>query len=282
MEPDRSDATLRSDEMSRARSSEMSRSSGRSTSRSLLGWGPSLALGLITLVIGLILIFQTAASLFVIAVLLGVVMIVSGVYHVVRALDNRERDHRVWRGIAGVLFILAGLVLLRNLHLSIALIGVFVGFTWIIQGVMLLMEGFSRDRGRTGRAVTGWTMLFGIISLIAGIVVVVAPIASIFALTIFMGAWFIVLGLMEIFGSFVARRAAPSTLATEGVSVPQQRTTAVAADQGTAVQGPTVQGTTGQGVTGQDTADQAAPGGIAGQGTVGDSRPTSRHWHIRH
>jgi uncharacterized membrane protein HdeD (DUF308 family) len=265
MEPDRSDAILHSDEMSR--SSEVSRSSEMSRSRSLLGWGPSLTLGLITLAIGLVLIFQTTASLAVIAILLGVVMIVSGIYHIVRALDNRERDHRVWRGIAGVLFILAGLVLLRNLHLSIALIGLFVGFTWIIQGVTLLMESFSRDRERTGRAVTGWTMFFGILSLIAGIVVVVAPIASIFALTIFMGAWFIALGVMEILGSFVARHAARSARVAGAVSVPQQRTGAAAADQGT---------------VGQGTADQAAPGGIADQGTVSDSRRTNRHWHIPH
>jgi uncharacterized membrane protein HdeD (DUF308 family) len=202
----------------------------------------------------------------VIAILAGVAMIVSGIYHIVRALDNRERDHRAWRGIAGVLFILAGLVLLRNLHLSIALIGLFVGFTWIIQGVMVLMESFSRDHTR---AQNGWTIFFGVLSLIAGIVFVVAPIASLFALTIFMGVWFVVLGAMEILGSFIDRRAVRKAraAAAEAVSVPQQRVGTAEVGQGTASQG---------------TAGQAAPGGIADQGTAGDSRPTTRHWHIRH
>src|ERR1700677_3250940 len=147
-----------------------------------LGWRTSFLLGLITLVLGIVVAFRPAQSLSVIAVLLGVVMVVSGVFHIVRAFGGREHE-RVWRGIAGVLFILAGIVLIRHLDLTIALIGLFVGFTWIVQGIAGLMEGFPGRR----RAETGWSVFFGVISLIAGIVVISAPITSIAALTIFMG-----------------------------------------------------------------------------------------------
>lgn len=184
----------------------------------LLGWKTAFLLGLVTFLLGLVVIARPSESLIAIAVLLGVVMIVSGIFHIIRALDGREHE-RVWRGITGVLSLLAGLVLIRHLHLTVALIGLFIGFTWIIQGIASLME--SASRGRIGGE-RGWSIFFGIISLIAGIVVVAAPIASVAALTIFMGAWFIVLGILEMGGSLLSRRAA-SQRPAEPVSVPEQR-----------------------------------------------------------
>jgi uncharacterized membrane protein HdeD (DUF308 family) len=234
MEAERSDVTRQDDEMPRLPG----------------GWRGPFLLGLITLILGVIIAFRPTQSLIAVAVLLGVVMIVSGIYHIARALDGREHE-RVWRGITGVLFILAGLILLRHLHLSVALIGLFIGFTWVIQGVSAVMESLSRGR-RADRGQTGWTAFFGIVSLIAGIVVISAPIASVATLTIFMGAWFIVMGAMEMLGSLVARRAL-SRRETAGVRVPGQRATAAGADESMAGR-------------------PAAAGDVAGRGAADDSR----------
>lgn len=189
----------------------------------LVSWRATLILGLITLILGVILAFRPAQSLAVIAVLVGVAMMVGGIYHIVRALDGHEHE-RVWRGIVGVLFIVTGLILLRHLHLSVALIGLFIGFSWIIQGVASLV-GAVAYRGR--RTSTGWSVLFGTISLIAGIVVISAPISSVTALTIFMGIWLIIMGLMEMLGAFIVRREAGRMEAdgsgTGQVNVPGQR-----------------------------------------------------------
>ena len=146
-------------------------------------------------------------SLAVIAVLLGVLVIFSGIYNVVEAFRGEEHG-RVWRGIAGVVFIVAGLVLIRHLHLSLALIGLVIGLTWVVQGLAALIAGISGAATRMG---TGWSIFFGVISLIAGIVVISAPIASITTLAILMGIWFIVMGLMEMFGAFAFRHAVRST-----------------------------------------------------------------------
>jgi uncharacterized membrane protein HdeD (DUF308 family) len=200
---------------------ESERSDEASLTGSLLGlvsWRATFILGLITLILGVILAFRPAQSLAVIAVLVGVVMIVGGIYHIVRALDGHEHE-RVWRGIAGVLFILTGLILLRHLHLSVALIGLIIGLTWIVQGLSSIVEALSGTRGREGR---GWPVFFGIVSLIAGIILVVAPIASLATLTVFLGIWFIVMGAMEMAGSLVVRRAVRKERAA-GVSVPAQR-----------------------------------------------------------
>jgi uncharacterized membrane protein HdeD (DUF308 family) len=226
-----------------------------------LGWGATLAMGLVTLVIGAILVAATTASLAVIAVLLGVVMIVTGITYLVRAIGGREDHERAWRGVCGVVAILVGLALLRNLSLSIALIGLLIGFIWIIQGVVMLMEGLSgtRRHARGGWA-TGWTLFFGLISLIAGIVVIASPIASVGVLTILVGIWLIVLGAIEIAGAFALRHAARSGEAAEAVSVPRQRPSvpsgSTAGSQGTAT----------------------GPGGSAGTGTASAAdRDMARH-----
>jgi uncharacterized membrane protein HdeD (DUF308 family) len=214
-----------------------------------LGWEASFMLGVITLILGLVIAFYPSQSLIAIAVLLGIVMIISGIYHIARAIDGREHE-RVWRGIAGVLFLLAGLVLLRHLHLTIALIGIFVGFTWIVQGVMMLMEGFG---GRT-RGVRGWTVAFGIISLIAGIVVVTAPVTSVGVLTILLGIWFVVMGACEVIGSLIARRDMRRLATAEGVSVPGQRAAEAA-----------------------EAAEAGGQAATASKGTTGDSRSTGHN-----
>ena len=169
----------------------------------LLDWRAAFLVGLATAILGIIVAAVPEASLAVVAVLLGVLVIFSGIYNVVEAFRGAEHG-RVWRGIAGVVFIVAGLVLIRHLHLSLALIGLVIGLTWVVQGLAALIAGLSGSPTRMG---TGWSIFFGIISLIAGIVVISAPIASITTLAVLMGIWFVVMGIMEMFGAFAFRHA---------------------------------------------------------------------------
>jgi len=122
-------------------------------------------------------------------------------------------------------------VLIRHLHLSLALIGLVIGLTWVVQGLAALIAGFSGAPTRMG---TGWAILFGVISLIAGIVVISAPIASITTLAVLMGIWFVVMGVMEMFGAFAFRHAVRHASRAEDqagdVSVPGQRASGTAAD----------------------------------------------------
>jgi uncharacterized membrane protein HdeD (DUF308 family) len=183
---------------------------------SLLSWRASFVFGLITLIFGVIVVARPTLTLNVIAVLLGVAMIASGVYHILRAIGGREHQ-RVWRGISGVVFILVGLALIRHLDLSVALIGLFIGFAWVVQGIATLLETVS---GR--RPATVWSLCFGVISLIAGIVVISVPARSVTALTALMGVWLIVIGLLQMFGALITRHDTRE-LETEPVNVPGQR-----------------------------------------------------------
>ena len=188
MTPERSDADQRSDPM---------------MMMGLFRGPTSFLMGLATLILGIIVAIHPSASLTVIAVLLGILLIFSGVFQIVEAFDAAENS-RVWRGIAGALLIVAGIVLIRHLHLSLALIGLIVGLTWVVQGLSALVAGISGGRAGLG---TWWLVVFGVISLIAGIVVISAPVASITTLAALLGIWFAVIGVFEMLGAFLSWRA---------------------------------------------------------------------------
>jgi uncharacterized membrane protein HdeD (DUF308 family) len=165
-------------------------------------WQAGLFLGVVTLILGLIVALHPSGSLNVIAVLLGVLMIVSGLFNLIRVFDPREL-HRVWLGIAGLLFIVIGVILIRHLNLTRAIIGLVIGITWIVQGVSALIGGISGGV-REGRA---WWIFFGVVSLAAGIVVAATPASSVNVLATLLGIWFIIMGICEIIGSFILRHA---------------------------------------------------------------------------
>jgi uncharacterized membrane protein HdeD (DUF308 family) len=174
-------------------------------------WQATLVAGIVTLILGLIVAFHPSGSLNVIAVLIGLLMIVSGLFHLIRMFRGGE-SHRVWLGISGLLLVTLGVVLLRDLHLTVALIGLIVGITWIVQGISALAVAFSGDSGE-GR---GWWIFFGIISLIGGIVITAVPVKSVTALAVLVGIWFIVEGVVEIIGAFMIRRRLHRAEATFG------------------------------------------------------------------
>ena len=204
-----------------------------------LGWKATFLIGAASVILGLIVAFQPTASLNVIAVLLGILMIFSGVFNIVDAVEGAEQG-RVWRVIAGVLFIVGGVVLIRHLNLTLALIGLVIGLTWIVQGVLALLAGIS-----IGRAGGWWPIVFGIISLAAGIVVISTPVSSVTVLATLMGIWFVVMGVLEMAGALAVRHASRGAGAGQ-VNVPGQR----AGDSASASTGPDGSPAAGQKIQG--------------------------------
>ena len=103
-------------------------------------WQISLFMGIVTLILGIIVAVHPTGSLNVIAVLLGILLIISGIFDLIRVFDSAE-PHRIWIGIAGLLFIVAGVILIRHLDLTRALIGLFIGIDLLLIGWSWVMLG---------------------------------------------------------------------------------------------------------------------------------------------
>ena len=166
------------------------------------GWQPTLILGVLTLILGLVVTFHPTGSLNVVAVLAGVLMILSGVFHLLRVF-SRDEQHRVWLGITGLMFVVVGVVLIRHLHLTRAIVGLFIGVTWIVQGLTALIGGIAGDV-REGKA---WWIAFGAVSVVAGLVVALSPASSLTFLAVLLGIWFIIMGIFEVIAGLMLRRA---------------------------------------------------------------------------
>jgi uncharacterized membrane protein HdeD (DUF308 family) len=171
-------------------------------------WQTTVVVGVTTVILGLIVSFHPSGSLNVIAILLGVLLIISGIWHLIEMFGSGA-SHRVWLGISGLLLIVIGVVLIRHLDLTVAFIGLIIGITWIVQGLSALAWGLAGGPG----AGHGWWILFGLVSLIGGIVITAVPVASVTALAVLVGIWFIVQGVFEIVGGLVLRRAVNETQA---------------------------------------------------------------------
>lgn len=166
-------------------------------------WQATVVLGVVTVTLGLIVTFYPSATVNVIAVLFGLLLIASGLFHLIRVFGGSEA-HRVWMGISGLLLLVIGVVMLRHLNLTVALIGLIIGISWIVQGVIALIVAFSGGAREGG----GWWIFFGIVSLIGGIVIIAVPAESVKTLAVLVGIWFIVQGLFEIVGGLRIRQAA--------------------------------------------------------------------------
>jgi uncharacterized membrane protein HdeD (DUF308 family) len=173
-------------------------------------WQATIVLGVITVTLGLIVTFYPSTTVNVISVLFGLLLIASGLFHLIRVFGGNEA-HRVWMGISGLLLLVIGVVMLRHLHLTVALIGLIIGITWIVQGVIALIVSLSGGAREGG----GWWILFGIFSLVGGIVITAVPTESVKVLAVLIGIWFIFQGLFEIAGGLRIRQAARRPQSTD-------------------------------------------------------------------
>jgi uncharacterized membrane protein HdeD (DUF308 family) len=104
--------------------------------------------------------------------------------------------------INGVLLIVAG-VLIFTIDWSVGSLATFLGALFILEGVaMALTTGID---ARVRRA----NVLTGLLSIAAGVAIIVWPTPGIVAVAIFLGSWLIVVGTITISGSLAARRFLP-------------------------------------------------------------------------
>jgi uncharacterized membrane protein HdeD (DUF308 family) len=167
-------------------------------------WGWVLFFGIVTLLLGIVIVADPSQSVVFVAVMIGIWFIVAGLFRLVASFTSEAEGHRIWWISLGLLSLLLGVYLCRHLNITIAILPVFVGLLWIIQGVV---EFFGAIANREMPA-RGWSMFMGIVSLIAGIIVVSWPIQSITTLAWVLGIFLVIYGVMGIISAFQVKNLA--------------------------------------------------------------------------
>lgn len=169
-------------------------------------WKSALASGVLAVILGVVILVWPGPSILVAAVLFGVYLVVAGIAELIFAFSlHVSAGSRILLFIGGALSLILAVLVFRHFgqgYNAILLLAIWIGIGFIFRGVALTVAAIS-DRALPGR---GWTIFFGVISIIAGFVVLAWPFDSIVILALVVGIWLIILGVMEIISAFDTRR----------------------------------------------------------------------------
>ncbi|GHJ33279.1 MULTISPECIES: HdeD family acid-resistance protein [Streptomyces] len=158
-------------------------------------WQVLVTAGLVAIALGVMVLVWPKATLAVVGVLFGAYLLITGIFQLAGAFGGHIPGHlRVLSFITGALSVLLGLLCFRGPAQSILLLALWIGFAWLIRGVMQTATAVSGE----GMPARGWQLFLGVLTILAGIILIVAPFGSILALTVVTGIWLLALGIIEV------------------------------------------------------------------------------------
>lgn len=170
-------------------------------------WKSTLALGVLTLIVGTAVLVWPGQSIVAAATLFGVYLLASGIAQVVAAFTvYAPAASRVLLFISGALSVVLGVFAFRDFNdgAAVWLLTLWIGIGFIFQGVSASVLAISLPKLPD----RGWYIFVGVLTVIAGMVVLVWPISSIVALAIIAGAWLVFIGAVEIVWALSTRSTA--------------------------------------------------------------------------
>ncbi|MFF7355180.1 MULTISPECIES: HdeD family acid-resistance protein [Streptomyces] len=168
-------------------------------------WQVVLGTGIASLILGVLVLVWPGPSLLAAGVLFGVYLLVSGIFQLVSAFGTHKTTSlRVLAFISGAVSVLLGLFCFRGPMQSILLLALWIGIGWLIRGITQTLAALHDPR----MPARGWQIFLGIVTFVAGIVLIDSPFRSVAVLTVVAGIWLVVVGITEIVTSFGIRRRA--------------------------------------------------------------------------
>jgi uncharacterized membrane protein HdeD (DUF308 family) len=145
----------------------------------------------LALAFGLVALFWPDLTVLALAIAFGIYAILEGVASVIDAVRNRDRS-RWWLGLLGGLAsVVAGVLALIWPSITALILAVVVGIWAVVAGAAQIATAF-RLRMVGGRI---WLLaLAGVLSVMAGIVILVWPSAGVIGLTVLLGVFALVYG----------------------------------------------------------------------------------------
>ncbi|MEW5813186.1 MAG: HdeD family acid-resistance protein [Actinomycetota bacterium] len=167
-------------------------------------WKTALLSGVLAVVLGVCVLVWPAITIVVAAIFFGAYLLISGIWQVVFAFSlHVSAGGRVLLFVSGAAALILAVLCFRSLQNSILLLAIWIGIGFIFRGVATAVSAIS-DPTLPGR---GWAIVIGVVSLIAGVVMLGSPFASLATLTLVVAIWLIVLGVFEIASAFGLRKA---------------------------------------------------------------------------
>lgn len=168
-------------------------------------WKATLVSGVLAIILGILVLVWPGITILVAAIFFGAYLLITGIAQVVFAFSlHVTAGGRVLLFISGAAALILAVLCFRSLQDSILLLAIWVGVGFVFRGVATAVSAIS-DPTLPGR---GWEIFFGVISLLAGVVMLAAPFESLATLAIVVGVWLVVLGVFEVISAFGIRSGA--------------------------------------------------------------------------
>jgi uncharacterized membrane protein HdeD (DUF308 family) len=167
-------------------------------------WKSALVSGVLAVALGVAVVAWPGISIAVAAIFFGAYLLVTGIQQVIFAFSlHVTAGGRVLLFISGAASLILAVLAFRHLYDAVLLMAIWIAVGFVFRGVATTVSAIS-DPSLPGR---GWNIFVGIISLIAGVVVLASPFESMATLALVVGIWLIVIGLMEVITAFGIRSA---------------------------------------------------------------------------
>lgn len=173
------------------------------TRRSLTCWLLILT-GAIFLGIGLLAFIDPFSSYFKLVKFAGICLLLNGAFLlVVSALNTRYPTGRIWMQAESIVHILFGLLFLFNPILSFIALPYFIGSWIFLVGILKMLAALALRS-----TLRGWAFIagVGVICIVFGALLLFSPFIKANSITILIGAFGIVIGLLYIFDALRYRK----------------------------------------------------------------------------
>lgn len=156
-----------------------------------LRWG-LIVVGVLAAVLGVVMILNPFTTAKVLAIIIGIELILSGA---VDLLDHRYRS-KALSVIAGLVGIVAGVLAIAWPGVTLWALAVIVGLGFVVRGAAQVAAGLTAEAKLQG--VQGLMVAVGAISIVAGMVALVWPKATIVVLAVLFGIRVVAVGVLQL------------------------------------------------------------------------------------
>lgn len=166
-------------------------------------WWSFLLKGIAAIAFGIILLVWPASTLRVFAYLIGALALIIGAVETIWSIVLLVQKEKAWLLLVrGLVSLLIGLLLVLRTGFTFAVVVVIIAVWEIVVGFVELVVAFEMPKD-SGRGLLGFS---AVLSIILGILLLVLPLETVYAVIIVISAFLIVGGIVSIIEAFYAKK----------------------------------------------------------------------------
>ena len=171
------------------------------------GWSAAIFIGLITIGLGVVVLVWPGQTLAVISVLLGIQLLLFGLFRLISAFSGSALISPLLMAFIGIIGMVVGIAVIRHPFTTVAVLATLLGIVWIVGGAVDVIASIAGPEAPN----RGFTAFGGILSVLAGIIVVSWPEPTAKVIAWIGGIYLVAIGIMFIVAAFQMRKIANAT-----------------------------------------------------------------------